>query len=160
MNREKLLRDEAGTFPPLHEGILRLIATTGIELNGTKTTLIGNSDEFLEPLAYLLTRAGCFVESMKPDDLNMRSLKESMIVVTAVGREKFLTSLMVADGAVVIDVGTNRRADGTVCGDADAESFNEKNGWLTPVPGGVGPMTVAMLLASVVRGATTNVLPQ
>ncbi len=153
-NREKLLRGEGNTFPPLHEGILRLIATTGIHLNGAKATLIGNSDAFLEPLSYLLTRAGCVVESMKPADLNVRGLKESNVVVTAVGRSNFLTSSMTAEGAVVIDVGTNRRADGSVCGDVDEKSFHEKDGWLTPVPGGVGPMTVAMLLASVLQCAT------
>ena len=150
-NRRKLLAGEGTAFPPLHEGILRLIASTPIALNGTKTVIIGNSSEFLEPLAYLLTKAGSFVETMNPDDLTIRNIKEAGIVIVAVGRPDFLTAKMVQDGAVLIDVGTNRRADGTVCGDIDVESMKTKNGWMTPVPGGVGPMTVAMLLSNVVR---------
>lgn len=151
LNREKLLRGESQTFPPLHEGILRLIASTNIQLNGTKTVLIGNSGEFLDPLKYLLTRVGCFVETMNPDDLNRRALREAQIVVIAVGRPNFLTSAMIGKDVVIIDVGTNRNANGTTCGDVDAESMEPISGWLTPVPGGVGPMTVAMLFANVVH---------
>lgn len=144
----------AENIPPLHEGILRLIASTGIDLRGTRATIIANSDVFSKPLERLLKKAGCFIAILSPDDLHAPTLRDSRILVTAVGRAKFLTREHIPPNAVVIDVGTNRLPDGTVVGDVHADSVNDLPGWLTPVPGGVGPMTIAMLLKNVVALAT------
>lgn len=144
----------AENVPPLHEGILRLIASTRIDMRGTRATIIANSDVFSKPLERVLKKAGCFTAILSPDDLHAPTLRDSQIIVTAVGRPKFLTRDHIPPNAVVIDVGTNRLPDGTVVGDVDAESVKNLPGWLTPVPGGVGPMTIAMLLKNVVALTT------
>lgn len=135
---------------PLHEGILRLIAATPTKLPGTQTVIIANSDIFAKPLAKLLTVAGSSVDIMAPDDLNKTLLLEADIVVIAIGRANYLHASMVKDGAVIIDVGTNREQGKTV-GDVETVSFGGTDCWITPVPGGVGPMTVALLLKNVLK---------
>ena len=141
-------------IPPLHEGILRLIATTGITMNTARATIIANSDIFSKPLEYLLRKAGAFVNLQSPDDLNRKELLTSNIIVIAIGRAHFLNRQHIAPNTVVIDVGTNETEKKKVVGDVDAENIAELAGYLTPVPGGVGPMTIAMLLKNVVRLAT------
>ena len=138
-------------IPPLHEGILRLIATTGITMNTARATIIANSEIFSKPLEYLLRKAGAFVNVQSPDDLNRRELLTSSIIVIAIGRPRFLNRQHIAPNTVVIDVGTNETDEKKVIGDVDAENVKELPGFLSPVPGGVGPMTIAMLLKNVVR---------
>ena len=112
-----------------------------------------NSDIFALPFQHLLKRVGAFVTTMSPDEINKQALADADLVIIAIGRAKFLTSAMVKRDAVLIDIGTNRLPDGKIIGDCDKGSFDFSDVWLTPVPGGVGPMTIAQLLANVVRSA-------
>jgi methylenetetrahydrofolate dehydrogenase (NADP+) / methenyltetrahydrofolate cyclohydrolase len=144
---------EGSILPPVHETILRLIAATGIDPRGKAATILANSEVFSAPLARVLQRAGFLTAIMDPDALDADVLKTSQVIVIAIGRAGFLRPDLVSPGAVIIDVGTNRGLDGKVCGDADAKSLADMDGWITPVPGGVGPMTVALLLKNVVRAA-------
>ena len=145
-NVSELLEGKATILSPLHEGILRLIAASPTRVNGDQATVIANSDVFGTPLAYLLKRVGMSVSVMRPDDLNFTWLKESDVVIVVVGRPKFLEAALVKDGAIIIDVGTNRLPSGASVGDVDRASFENRDVSLTPVPGGVGPMTIALLL--------------
>ncbi len=147
----KLLSGGAVILPPVHEGVLRLIASTGITINKAKTSVIANSKIFSEPLIYILKKAGAFVSDFTPDDIEKDVILDSDIIIIAVGRPKFLTRDMVKSNAVVVDVGTNRLSDGKLVGDADQEHLQDIPGWITPVPGGVGPMTIAILLKNVVE---------
>ncbi len=149
-NREALLRGDAAIIPPVHEGILRLIAEAPIRLNGARVTVLANSTIFADPLAHLLKKAGATVRVMPPDAIERPWLATSDIVITALGRLAFLNPSMTKRDAVIIDVGTNKTADGKVRGDVDLDSYGDRPVWVTPVPGGVGPMTVAMLLKNVV----------
>lgn len=144
-----LLAGRDAIIPPVHEGILRLIVSTGIALEGARVTILANSDIFSTPLKYLLQSAGAEVTVLFPNQLDLNALQTSQILVTALGRPKFLTRSHLAPHTVVIDVGTSRLLDGKVAGDVDAESVAELPGWLTPVPGGVGPVTIALLLRNV-----------
>lgn len=129
-------------------GILRLIESVESDLAGKRAVLLVNSQVFALPLVYLLESRGAqveiFISPRFPAEIRAATLAADIIVV-AVGRASFLRPEMVMDGAIVVDVGTNR-VDGKLAGDADYESFRDKKVWITPVPGGVGPMTVAMLL--------------
>ncbi len=152
-NIEALISGTGTIISPLHEGILRLIASTDVHIHTASVVLIGNSDIFLRPLAYLLKKAGAIVTTMQPDELDRRTLLTSQIIISAVGKPKLISRDVVASGTCVIDVGTTTQPDGRVVGDVDAESLEPLNGWLTPVPGGVGPMTIAMLLKNVTQFA-------
>lgn len=153
-NVAALLRGEAIVLPPVHEGVLRLIAASGIAINGAHVAFVTNSDIFSEPLVYLLKKAGAFVDTMKADEFDARISQQADIVISAVGRKHFLDRSAIKSGAVVVDIGTNRMDDGRVVGDVDAPSLRDLAGWLTPVPGGVGPMTIAILLKNVLTLAT------
>ncbi len=149
-NASSLLAGEALIFPPVHESILRLIGAAGTDMRSAKAVIIANSDTFAEPLAHLLTTAGCFVETYSPEDLDVRTTQQADIIVIAIGRPNFLTRDLIKSGACIIDVGTNRVGKKTV-GDVDVEHIQDIPGWLSPVPGGVGPMTVALLLKNVLE---------
>ena len=150
-NVEALVSGRGKIIPPLHEGILRLISATDVAPNGATATVIANSSIFSKPLAYLLEKAGSLVAVVSPDELDREALAMSQIVVIAIGRAGFLKRGMVSAGACIIDVGTNRTDEGKLVGDVAAESLKDIDGWLSPVPGGVGPMTIAMLLKNVVH---------
>ncbi|MFA4955016.1 MAG: bifunctional 5,10-methylenetetrahydrofolate dehydrogenase/5,10-methenyltetrahydrofolate cyclohydrolase [Patescibacteria group bacterium] len=147
-NVDALLASEGKIIPPLHQGILYLIAQTDVAPNLTEAVIIGG-EIFSAPLEYLLKKAGAFVQIFKPDELDADAVRQAGIIVIAVGRPKFLQRNMIKSGVCIIDVGTNRTPDGRTVGDADAENLKDVPGWLTPVPGGVGPMTIAMLLKNV-----------
>ncbi|MBI5655192.1 bifunctional 5,10-methylenetetrahydrofolate dehydrogenase/5,10-methenyltetrahydrofolate cyclohydrolase [Candidatus Uhrbacteria bacterium] len=148
-NLEALYAGEGTIVPPLHEGILRLIAQTEIMPNLAHAVIIANSDTFSKPLEYLLKKVGAFVQTFNPDDLDDEIVSQADIIVIAVGRAKFLKRSLVKSSACIIDVGTNKTVEGKTVGDVDAENMSDIPGWLSPVPGGVGPMTIAMLLKSV-----------
>lgn len=150
-NVEALSEGNGLIIPPVHEGIMRLIASTGVDPRGKFATVIANSDTFADPLHHLLRRAGFVTAMMQPDELDAETLQQSDVVVVAIGRPGFLGPDLVKPGAVVIDVGTTKDERGKVRGDADFEAFRNTDVWITPVPGGVGPMTVALLLKNVVR---------
>lgn len=151
VNVEKAKIGEAELLPPVHEAVIRFIAATGMSPLGKSATILANSDVFSAPLARLLQKVGFVTAVMHPDDLDSEILRTSNVIITAVGRPEFLQADLVAPGTVIIDVGTTKGDDGKVHGDADAKSFEKMEGWITPVPGGVGPMTVALLLKNVVR---------
>lgn len=156
-NVRHLLAGTGTIIPPLHEGILRLINEAPTRVNASRSVIIANSDTFAEPLRRLLTTAGSLVSYFQPDALDKRLLSEADIVVIAIGRPGFLKAALVKPEATIIDVGTTRLPDGKVHGDADFASFESTDVWITPVPGGVGPMTVAQLLKNVVTLATKEV---
>lgn len=136
--------------PGLAAGIIELIRATGEDIDGKFALVIGNSQAFYEPLKIALSAAGMYpaLTLATAPDLATRA-KKSEVIVVASGRPKLLTGAMIAPGTIVIDVGTNKLPDGTTVGDA-APDVAETAAHLTPVPGGVGPMTVAMLLRNVV----------
>ena len=153
-NAGKLLQSSALLEPCTPKGCIRLIKTTGIELSGKNAVVIGRSNLVGKPLAVMLERENCTVTlcHSKTKDLEYH-LKNADIVVCAVGKARILDGSFLKPGCTVIDVGINRLSDGTVCGDVDFDSAAEKAAFITPVPGGVGPMTIAMLLENTIIAA-------
>lgn len=148
---EALNRGEVTVIPPVHEGILRLIGETPLMLSGAQGVILANSDIFAAPLKRLLETAGVGVDVMRPNAIDKELLHDADLIVIAVGKLNFLKPNMVKDGVVIIDVGTNKTPQGKTVGDVAADKFSKKPGWLSPVPGGVGPMTIALLLQNVVK---------
>jgi len=135
-------------------GCMRLIETTGVVLRGRHAVVIGRSNTVGKPMALMLLQANATVticHSGTPD-LSVHT-RNADVVVVAVGRRDTLRGDMVKPGAVVIDVGMNRNDAGKLCGDVDFEAVRRVAGWITPVPGGVGPMTRAMLLVNTLEAA-------
>ncbi len=134
-------------------GVMELIKSTGIDLKGKNAVVIGRSNTVGKPMAMLLLNENCTVTvcHSKTDNIAFYT-KNADIVVVAVGRPEFLKKDMVKEGAVVIDVGTNR-VDGKLIGDVDFDAVSEVAGYITPVPGGVGPMTISMLLYNTLMAA-------
>lgn len=153
-NVAALMAGEPAIISPVHEGILRLINETPLKLAGAQAVILANTDVFAAPLARLFTTAGMSTDVMKPEEIDPARLKEADVVVSALGRPGWIKNDMVRDDAVLIDVGTTKTPDGRTHGDMDAPSFEKTRAWITPVPGGVGPMTIALLLANVVKPAT------
>jgi methylenetetrahydrofolate dehydrogenase (NADP+)/methenyltetrahydrofolate cyclohydrolase len=119
--------------------------------------ILANSDTFSQPLERLLQASGSFVTAFFPETLDNEAIQAADIIIVAVGRPAFVTRDMIKSGACIIDVGTNRRADGKVVGDVDTEHVMDIPGWLSPVPGGVGPMTVALLLKNTLELAKQRI---
>ena len=143
-----------GFRPCTPYGSMKLIESTGQSIKGKHAVVIGRSNTVGKPMALLLLQANATVtvtHSGTPD-LGYHT-RQADIVVAAVGRANTLTADMVKPGAIVIDVGINRKADGKLCGDVDFEGVKEVAGWITPVPGGVGPMTITMLLVNTLEAA-------
>jgi len=140
------------TVPCTPKGILRLIDESGIDLNGKTAVVVGRSNIVGKPVAKLLLdrNATVIIAHSRTKDLKAMTLQADVLVV-AVGRPNMVTGDMVKPGAVVIDVGINRTDDGKLCGDVDFVSARLRASWITPVPGGVGPMTIAMLMENTVE---------
>ena len=135
-------------------GVMKLLEFYNIPLSGKRAVVIGRSNLVGKPLAQLLMNSNCTVTVCHSRTQNIAEVvKEADIVAVAIGKAKFLTADMVKDGAVVIDVGMDRDENGKLCGDVDFAEVEKKASYITPVPGGVGPMTVAMLLYNVCRAA-------
>ena len=135
-------------------GCMKLIESTGVSLKGKHAVVIGRSNTVGKPMALLLLQANATVtvcHSATPD-LGLHT-RQADVVVAAVGRRNVLTADMVKPGAVVIDVGMNRNDAGKLCGDVDFDGVKAVAGWITPVPGGVGPMTITMLLVNTLEAA-------
>lgn len=139
--------------PCTPKGVIKLIDSTGVDISGKNAVVIGRSLIVGKPAALLLTARNATVTlcHSKTEDLADYT-RRADIVVAAIGKPKFVTADMIKEGAVVIDVGINR-IDGELCGDVDFESVKEKAGYITPVPGGVGQMTIAMLMENTVIAA-------
>jgi len=135
-------------------GCMKLIESTGVPLKGKHAVVIGRSNTVGKPMALLLLQANATVtlcHSATPD-LGPFT-RQADVVVAAVGRRNTLTAEMVKPGAIVIDVGINRNDEGKLCGDVDFDAVKQVAGWITPVPGGVGPMTITMLLVNTLEAA-------
>jgi methylenetetrahydrofolate dehydrogenase (NADP+) / methenyltetrahydrofolate cyclohydrolase len=135
-------------------GCLKLIETTGIDLRGKHAVVIGRSNTVGKPMGQLLLQANATVTICHSATADLgHHTRQADVVVAAVGRRNTLTADMVKPGAVIIDVGMNRNDEGKLCGDVDFAGVSQVAGWITPVPGGVGPMTRAMLLVNTLEAA-------
>jgi methylenetetrahydrofolate dehydrogenase (NADP+)/methenyltetrahydrofolate cyclohydrolase len=143
-----------GLRPCTPWGCMKLIESTGVSLRGRHAVVIGRSNTVGKPMALMLLQAHATVticHSATPDIA--RHARDADVLVAAVGRAGTVRGDMIKPGAVVIDVGINRAVDGRLCGDVDFDTAREVAGWITPVPGGVGPMTITMLLSNTVDAA-------
>jgi methylenetetrahydrofolate dehydrogenase (NADP+)/methenyltetrahydrofolate cyclohydrolase len=139
-------------------GVMKMLEKSGVALRGAEAVVIGASNIVGKPQAMLLLQAGATVTlcNSKTRDLAAHCRRADILVV-AVGRPRMITGDMIKPGAVVIDVGINRLPDGKLCGDVDFESASEVAGWITPVPGGVGPMTITMLLQNTLEAVERSI---
>ena len=134
-------------------GVMHMLESTGVNLSGKNAVVLGRSNTVGKPMAMLLLNANCTVTICHSKTQNLENYtKNADILVVAIGKPKFVTGDMVKDGAIVIDVGINR-VDGKLCGDVDFESVEPKASYISPVPGGVGPMTISMLLYNTLMSA-------
>lgn len=141
-------------LPCTPAGVMELIHATGVDITGKKAVVIGRSNIVGKPMAMLLLHENATVEITHSKTINLKAVaSEADILVAAIGKAKFVTADMVKDGAVVIDVGMNRDENGKLCGDVDFESVKDKCSYITPVPGGVGPMTISMLMQNTLTAA-------
>jgi len=150
-----LLTGLHGLRPATPYGCMKLIESTGVDLRGKHAVVIGRSNTVGKPMALLLLQANATVtvcHSATPD-LALHT-RQADVVVVAVGRRNTLTAEMVKPGAIVVDVGMNRNDEGKLCGDVDFAAVKKVAGWITPVPGGVGPMTITMLLVNTLEAAS------
>ncbi|MBM4132967.1 MAG: bifunctional methylenetetrahydrofolate dehydrogenase/methenyltetrahydrofolate cyclohydrolase FolD [Nitrospira sp.] len=136
------------------KGIIAMIDSTGVGIEGKRAVVVGRSNIVGKPVALMLLHRHATVTVCHSKTKDLPAVcREADILVVAIGKAKFVTADMVKDGAVVIDVGTNRLADGKFVGDVDFEPVSQRAGWISPVPGGVGPMTITMLLANTLESA-------
>ena len=143
-----------GVAPCTPAGVMRMLASEDVALAGSNAVVLGRSTIVGKPMALLLLQRDATVTICHSRTRNLAEVtRQADILVAAVGRAKFVTSAMVKPGACVIDVGVNRLADGKLAGDVDYAAVREVAGMITPVPGGVGPMTVAMLIHNAVNAA-------
>ena len=141
-------------LPCTPAGIMELLARAGIEVSGKRCVVIGRSNIVGKPMAMLLLHQNGTVTICHSKTQDLASIcREADILVAAVGKARFVTADMVKPGAVVIDVGMDRDENGKLCGDVDFAAVEPVASWITPVPGGVGPMTIAMLLKNTVAAA-------
>ena len=154
VSQGRLLAGQPGLRPCTPLGVLRLIDTTGIALVGARTVVVGRSVLVGKPVALLLLERHATVTLCHSRTADLAGeVARAEVVVAATGHAGLVRGEWIRPGAVVIDVGINRRAEGKLCGDVEFEPARERAGFITPVPGGVGPMTVAMLLANTVTAA-------
>ncbi|MDU7337182.1 MAG: bifunctional methylenetetrahydrofolate dehydrogenase/methenyltetrahydrofolate cyclohydrolase FolD [Clostridium sp.] len=149
-----IMRGDFIYLPCTPAGIMQMLREAGINPSGKRCVVVGRSDIVGKPMAMLLLHADATVTICHSKTENLAQIcREADILVSAVGKAGFITSDMVCPGAVVIDVGMNRNAEGKLCGDVDFASVEPIASYITPVPGGVGPMTVAMLLQNTLEAA-------
>jgi len=154
-NLGALLAGRPRVVPCTPAGVMRLIEHAGIPLAGRRAVVIGRSAIVGKPLALLLLQKDATVAICHSKSRNIEmETKQADILIAAVGRPKLVGAAMVKPGACVIDVGINRLAGGALAGDVDFNAVKDIAGWITPVPGGVGPMTIAMLLENCLKAAT------
>ena len=145
---------EYAFLPCTPAGIMELIDSTGVEIAGKSCVVIGRSNIVGKPMSMLLLHRSGTVTVCHSKTKNLKEICQNAdILVAAVGRPNFVTGDMVKEGAVVIDVGINRMEDGKLCGDVNFAEAEKKASYITPVPGGVGPMTIAMLMKNTLTAA-------
>jgi methylenetetrahydrofolate dehydrogenase (NADP+)/methenyltetrahydrofolate cyclohydrolase len=153
-NMGRLMIGNPGLRPCTPYGIMRLLASTGVELSGKKAVVIGRSNIVGKPMAMMLLKENATVTICHSRTKDLPEVvRGADVVVAAVGRAEMVTGDWIKDGAIVIDVGMNRNDAGKLVGDVEFESASKKASYITPVPGGVGPMTIAMLLKNTVEAA-------
>ena len=153
MNAGRLMNGEPGFVACTPKGVMRLLEVSGVELDGKNAVVVGRSNIVGKPMALLLLQKNCTVTIAHSHTQDLAAVTRSAdILVVAVGRAGFITGDMIKPGAAVMDVGINR-VDGKVVGDVDFESAKEVASCITPVPGGVGAMTIAMLMENTVEAA-------
>lgn len=141
-------------LPCTPAGIMELIHSTGVDITGKKAVVMGRSNIVGKPMAMLLLHENATVEITHSKTKNLSEItREADILVAAIGKAKFVKADMVKEGAIVIDVGMDRDENGKLCGDVDFENVAEKCQFITPVPGGVGPMTISMLMKNTLTAA-------
>ena len=154
VNVGKLVSGLDGFVPCTPLGVMEILKEYGIEVAGLNAVVIGRSNIVGKPMANLLLNASATVTVTHSKTKNLKEIcKNADLIVAAIGKPFFLKADMVKDGAIVVDVGINRLDDGRLVGDADFESVAPKCSYITPVPGGVGPMTIAMLLNNTILAA-------
>ncbi len=146
--------------PCTPKGVMTMLERTGMELAGRDAVIIGQSNIVGRPMALELLMARCTITvcHSRTKDLTDK-IRSADIVIAAVGRAEFVQGDWIKPGAIVVDVGINRKDDGKLCGDVDFASAKEVAGWITPVPGGVGPMTIATLLENTLQAAKLHNTP-
>ena len=153
-NVGKIMIGDYDFLPCTPAGVMELIKLSGIDVNGKNCVVVGRSNIVGKPQAMLLLHANGTVTICHSRTKNLKEVcLGADILVAAVGKENVITADMVKPGAVVIDVGMNRNAEGKLCGDVDFENIKDIAGAITPVPGGVGPMTIAMLMKNTLKAA-------
>lgn len=159
VNVGRMIIGEECFLPCTPAGCMEMIRSTGVSISGKNAVVIGRSNIVGKPAAMLLLRENATVTICHSRTENLKQVcANADILVAAVGRAGFVTGDMVKPGAVVIDVGINRNAQGKLCGDVDYDAAAEKAGYITPVPGGVGLMTRAMLMQNTLQAAQKRAL--
>ncbi len=153
-NVGKIMIGDFDFLPCTPAGVMELIKESGISVAGKECVVLGRSNIVGKPQALLLLHEHGTVTICHSKTKNLAEItKRADILVVAIGKAKFVTADMVKEGAVVIDVGMDRDENGNLCGDVDFESVSKKAGAITPVPGGVGPMTIAILMRNTIKAA-------
>lgn len=154
VNVGKIMIGDFDFLPCTPAGIIELLDRSGVEIEGKHCVVVGRSNIVGKPMAMLLLHRNGTVTICHSRTRNLAEIcREADILVAAVGKANFITADMIKPGAAVIDVGMNRDENGKLCGDVDYVEAEKVAGWITPVPGGVGPMTIAMLMKNAVNGA-------
>lgn len=153
-NLGAMLAAQPGLAPCTPSGCMLLLERSRIPISGRHAVVLGRSSIVGKPAALMLLERNATVTICHSKTANLAAItREADILIAATGKPGMVTADMVKSGAAVIDVGIHRLSDGKLCGDVDFESVCEKAGWITPVPGGVGPMTVAMVIANAISAA-------
>lgn len=153
-NVGKIMIGDFAFLPCTPAGVMELIDSTGVDIAGKSCVVIGRSNIVGKPMAMLLLHRSGTVTICHSKTQNLAEIcRGADILVAAVGRANFVTADMVKEGAIVIDVGMNRLDNGKLCGDVEFEGVEKKASYITPVPGGVGPMTIAMLMKNTLTAA-------
>lgn len=149
-----LMTGAPGFWPCTPHGCMKMLESIGYDLRGKHAVVIGRSNIVGKPMAMMLLAKSATVTICHSATQDLGAItRQADVIVAAVGKRNLLTADMVKPGAIVIDVGMNRKDDGKLAGDVDFDGVKEVAGWITPVPGGVGPMTRAMLLANTLEAA-------
>lgn len=153
-NVGKIMSGDYDMLPCTPAGIMELIKSTGTDVSGKQAIVIGRSNIVGKPIAMLLLHADATVTICHSKTSHLADIcRQADLLICAVGKAKFVTADMVKNGAVVIDVGINRDENGKLCGDVDFDEVSKKASFITPVPGGCGPMTIAMLMRNTYNAA-------
>ena len=157
VNVGRIMIGDYSFLPCTPAGVMKLIESTGVDITGKECVVIGRSNIVGKPQAMLLLHKNATVTICHSRTKNLAEVtRRADILVVAIGKADFVTGDMVKEGAIVIDVGMNRKADGKLTGDVDFASVEPKASFITPVPGGVGPMTISMLLTNTMTSAENS----